>query len=136
MQVRRILESVLYVTDFEQAVQWYQRVLGAELHSLQPGRHAFFRVGSSMLLLFVAETSREPGEIPPHGADGEGHLAFATTHEQLADWKEHLIASGVTLELEFDWPNGARSIYFRDPSNNSLEFATDDLWLADVESAD
>lgn len=130
MQVQRILESVLYVSDLSAAIEWYQRVLGAELHSVQEGRHAFFRVGAEMLLLFVPESSKEiGGEVPAHGAVGEGHLAFATTHQELADWRQHLIEIGVPIETELDWPNGARSIYFRDPSHNSLEFATDDLWL-------
>ncbi len=39
-------------------------------------------------------------------------------------WKKH----GIAIEADFDWPNGAHSIYFRDPSGNSLEIAEPKLW--------
>ena len=129
MRVQRILESSLYVADLDAAVRWYQRVLGAELHTISPGEHAFFRIGDGMLLLFVAKASRDQsGEIPPHGCDGEGHLAFAITHEELSVWERQLDRAGVEIERVIDWPHGARSLYFRDPSHNSIELATDDLW--------
>jgi catechol 2,3-dioxygenase-like lactoylglutathione lyase family enzyme len=31
--------------------------------------------------------------------------------------------------VEFDWPNGAHSMYFRDPAGNSLEIAERALWF-------
>lgn len=43
-------------------------------------------------------------------------------------WRGHLEQSGVTIEADFRWPNGARSIYFRDPDGNSLEIAEPKLW--------
>ena len=132
MQVDRILESSLYVRDLEQAKTFYQTVLGAELDSEQQGRHAFFRIGRQMLLLFVANASRElDGDIPPHGADGAGHLAFSAPHKSLPAWEEQLARHGVTIEYRKQWSNGAISIYFRDPSGNSLELATPCLWFAD-----
>ena len=30
---------------------------------------------------------------------------------------------------DFQWPNGARSIYFRDPAGNSIEIAEPRLWF-------
>ncbi len=36
--------------------------------------------------------------------------------------------AGVAIEAEFAWPRGGRSIYFRDPSGNSLEFANPSIW--------
>ena len=35
---------------------------------------------------------------------------------------------GVTIEADFDWPDGGRSIYFRDPAGNCLEFAEPRIW--------
>jgi catechol 2,3-dioxygenase-like lactoylglutathione lyase family enzyme len=32
------------------------------------------------------------------------------------------------IEAEVEWPKGGRSIYFRDPSGNSLEFAESKIW--------
>jgi catechol 2,3-dioxygenase-like lactoylglutathione lyase family enzyme len=34
----------------------------------------------------------------------------------------------VEIEADFHWPAGGRSIYFRDPSGNSLEFAEPKIW--------
>ena len=39
-----------------------------------------------------------------------------------------LTAAGVAIEADFRWPNGARSIYVRDPAGNSVEFAEPRLW--------
>jgi catechol 2,3-dioxygenase-like lactoylglutathione lyase family enzyme len=39
-----------------------------------------------------------------------------------------LKAAGIALESTVTWPNGARSIYFRDPAGNSLECAEPRLW--------
>ena len=36
--------------------------------------------------------------------------------------------SGVAIETMIDWPHGRRSVYFRDPAGNSLEFATPRMW--------
>jgi len=41
--------------------------------------------------------------------------------------KEHLAAHGVEIEKEIDWGN-SRTIYFRDPSHNSVEIASPMLW--------
>ena len=46
-------------------------------------------------------------------------------------WMEaagRLEEAGVAIEADFRWPNGARSIYFRDPAGNSLEIAEPKLW--------
>ncbi|MCA1262638.1 VOC family protein, partial [Nitratireductor aquimarinus] len=66
--------------------------------------------------------------VPPHGARGQGHLCFAATAEEIARWKAHLEAAGIAIEADFEWPGGGRSIYFRDPSGNSLEFAEPRIW--------
>ena len=66
--------------------------------------------------------------VPPHGAIGQGHLCFAATAEEISDWKSHLKSRGITIEADFEWPNGGRSIYFRDPSGNSIEFAEPRIW--------
>ena len=35
---------------------------------------------------------------------------------------------GIAIEADFVWPGGGRSIYFRDPSGNSLEFGEPKIW--------
>ena len=129
MQVERVLETCLYVNDLGAAEQFYGRVLGLELRSRVAGRHVFFRCGEAMLLLFNPEaTARASGEVPAHGAHGPGHVAFAVTEARMVAWRAHLAENGVAIEAEITWPGGGRSIYFRDPSGNSLELATPQTW--------
>jgi len=55
-------------------------------------------------------------------------VAFAVPTDTLAAWKAHLQAHGIPIEAEIVWPNGARSLYVRDPAGNSVELATPSLW--------
>ena len=50
-------------------------------------------------------------------------MCFSQTREDLLAMRDHLIAKGIEIEAEFDWPNGARSIYFRDPLGHRIELA-------------
>jgi catechol 2,3-dioxygenase-like lactoylglutathione lyase family enzyme len=129
MRLAAILETCLYVDDLARAERFYQHVLGLELESRQEGRHAFFHCGQQMLLLFNPLACREPSDqFPSHGSFGPGHLAFAAPESQLAAWVERLNEHQVPIEKTIDWPGGGRSVYFRDPSGNSLELATPKIW--------
>jgi catechol 2,3-dioxygenase-like lactoylglutathione lyase family enzyme len=97
------------------------------------GRHAFFRCGQVIVLLFNAEATRIPSAnitlpVPVHGSTGAGHLCFRAEVSEIDTWKEKLEVAGVAIEADFEWPNGGRSIYFRDPSGNSLEFGEAKIW--------
>jgi catechol 2,3-dioxygenase-like lactoylglutathione lyase family enzyme len=59
---------------------------------------------------------------------GQGHLCFAADAGEIEAWKAALEARGIAIEADFEWPNGGRSIYFRDPSGNSIEFAEPRIW--------
>ena len=130
----RILETCLYASDLKAAKGFYRDILGLELVAEQKGRHAFFRCGDSMLLLFNPKATRtesgtEEIEAPTHGAEGEGHAAFAVEPEEIENWRAHLEDHGIEIEREIHWPNGAHSLYFRDSAQNSLELATPSLWF-------
>lgn len=132
-QVDHILEASLYVSDLQAAEVFYTEVLGLTFHSKLEGRHVFFRCGAQMVLLFNPEATADP-ELTPrglglHGARGPGHLAFGVTEDEIDVWRAHLERHGVEIEQEIDWGGRrGRSIYFRDPDGNSLEFATAALW--------
>lgn len=133
MRPAAILESALYAEDLGAAEAFYTGVMGLEVLAKVPGRHVFFRVGAGVLLIFDprATETAHPGArlpVPPHGARGPGHLCFAATRDEIARWRDRLAAAGIAIEAEFDWPNGARSLYFRDPAGNSLELAEPRLW--------
>ena len=53
---------------------------------------------------------------------------FAADAAALKAWHERLESAGIEIEADFEWPNGARSIYVRDPAGNSIEFAEPKLW--------
>ncbi|GAW35222.1 glyoxalase-like domain protein [Roseovarius sp. A-2] len=128
-----ILEAALYVDDLDAAEGFYGGVLGLARIVRVNARHVFYRVGGGVLLIFnPSETCKPPGNpglpVPPHGAQGPGHFCFAVEGTALDDWRARLDAAGVEIEADFHWPNGARSIYFRDPAGNSLEMAEPRLW--------
>ncbi|MCF6121098.1 VOC family protein [Mesorhizobium muleiense] len=129
-----ILESALYVTDLDAAEKFYTDVLGLDLLGKVEGRHLFFRCGDGVLLIFNAEATKVPPapdaklKVPPHGTVGDGHLCFAASADEIVRWRAHLERKKIAIESEFEWPQGGRSIYIRDPSGNSIEFAEPRIW--------
>ena len=130
-----ILETALYVDDLVTARAFYGDVLRLDLLTEVEGRHIFYRLGQGMLLLFdpiatVEGPAAPPApQVPPHGATGPGHVCFAVARDDLPQWRAALVREGVKIEAEVDWPNGAKSLYFRDPAGNSLEMAEPGLWF-------
>ncbi|MFV0358851.1 VOC family protein [Tropicimonas sp.] len=128
-----VLESSVYVDDLDAAEGFYGGVLGLERRVRVDGRHAFFRCGRGMVLTFIPEASRLPARagslpVPIHGATGPGHICFAMRKEAMPRLRARLSGAGVAIEADFRWPNGARSIYVRDPAGNSVEFAEPGIW--------
>lgn len=128
-----ILETALYVDDLDAAERFYVDVLGLQVYGRVSGRHVFFQCGSQMLLLFNPATTSVPSSslrlpVPVHGASGEGHVCFRADAAEIERWKAHLDARGIAIEADFVWPSGGRSIYFRDPAGNSVEFAEPRIW--------
>ncbi|PQO23690.1 glyoxalase/bleomycin resistance/extradiol dioxygenase family protein [Rhodobacteraceae bacterium WD3A24] len=131
--ISHILEAALYAEDLDVAEDFYGRILGLEQISRVGARHAFFRLGAGVVLIFnPGETVKPPSNprlpVPPHGAHGPGHICLAADAQALVEWRARLEAEGVEIEADFAWPNGARSIYFRDPAGNSIELAEPRLW--------
>ena len=129
-----ILETVLYARDLGAVEDFYRRALGLEPFAKAEGRQVFYRVGDQMLIIFnPLVTSKPPAEdaelpVPPHGADGEGHVCFRASAAEITAWRKHLERLKIHIEADFEWPDGGRSIYFRDPAGNCLEFAEARIW--------
>lgn len=132
------LESALYADDLAAATGFWAGVMGLDAFQTVPGRHVFFRVCNSprpqVLLVFRADATEVPSApdarlpVPPHGARGPGHFCLAVAPEALDAWRSHLARHGIAIEADFRWPNGARSIYLRDPAGNSVELADPAIW--------
>jgi len=135
MRPREVLETCVSAADLEAAERFYADALGLEVISRVAGRHVFFRCGAGVFLVFNPEKTVEGGNVPPHGAHGPGHMAFAVGRDELAGWRGRLAERGVAVEREVAWPRGGRSLYLRDPAGNSIELATPDIWGIDEETA-
>ena len=133
MQPEGILETVLYAPDLAATEAFYSDILGLVPFQKQYDRQLFYRCGNQVLLMFNAEATRHPPKpgarpVPPHGMTGEGHICFRASASEIDVWKAHLEAKGIAIESDFVWPSGGRSIYFRDPAGNCLEFAEPKIW--------
>jgi catechol 2,3-dioxygenase-like lactoylglutathione lyase family enzyme len=133
MKPAGILETVLYARDLGATETFYRDVLGLEPFQSVAGRHLFYRCGDQVLLIFnPAATEIPPAPdalpVPPHGARGPGHICFRASAAEIDGWVQRLTAKGVPIEADFEWPRGGRSIYFRDPAGNCLEFAEPRIW--------
>ena len=128
VQLRRILETSLYADDLDQAEAFYKSVLGLNLFAKEAGRHLFFKLGDQMLLIFNPAKTIEESGVAPHGASGPGHIGFAVPLSELDQWRLLLQERGIQIEKDAAWPKGGRSLYFRDPAGNCLEFASPLVW--------
>lgn len=134
LQPSAVLETVLYAKDLDAAETFYRDVLHLEPMAKQPGRQLFYRLANQMLLIFNPDVTVIPPPpdaalpVPPHGMTGEGHVCFRATAAEIEDWRAHLEACNIAIEADFEWPAGGRSIYFRDPAGNAIEFAEARIW--------
>lgn len=124
-----LMESALYVKDLHEAIAFYRDVIGLPVITIFPdGDGAALEAGPSVLLLFRAEESRKGKILPPHGAEGAGHLAFRVEPADVAAWRDYLRDRNITIEREFRFGDHPPSLYFRDPDGNLLEIAVDAIW--------
>jgi catechol 2,3-dioxygenase-like lactoylglutathione lyase family enzyme len=128
-----VLETVVYATDLAATEAFYRDVLGLVPFSSAPDRQLFYRCGNQVLLIFNPDATSVPPKagalpVPPHGAHGPGHICFRAAADEIDQWVTHLRGKGVAIEADFEWPAGGRSIYFRDPAGNCLEFAEPKIW--------
>ena len=133
MKPAGILETVLYAKDLDATEAFYRDVLGLEPFAKAAGRHLFYRCGGQVVLIFNPQATRVPPApealpVPPHGAEGPGHVCFRASAAELDAWVGRLAAKGIAIEADFEWPRGGRSIYFRDPAGNCLEIAEPRIW--------
>jgi len=129
MRLGQLSEAAIYASDLDAAERFYHDVLGLEIISRMENRGIAFRCGETVLLVFDPERTRVPDAgVPTHGASGEGHIAFVIEDSELDLWRARLMSFGVAIEPEVAWPSGGRSLYFRDPARNVVEFAPPTLW--------
>ena len=128
MEYTQIKETCLYVESLEKIREFYSNVLSMPVISYKEGRHVFFRVGSSVLLCFIAEVTKAEKNLPPHFGNGNQHIAFEVPASTYQDAKATLTEKGVQITHEQEWPHSRYSFYFNDPEGNVLEIVVPGIW--------
>jgi catechol-2,3-dioxygenase len=124
--VRRLNHAVLFVSELDRAIDFYQRVLGMTVIAREPRANAaFLRAAGSDnhhdLGLFGLGSA---ASRPPRGHVGLYHLAWQVdTIDDLVAARDVLLASGV---LRGESSHGAtKSLYGADPDGNEFEI----MWM-------
>ena len=137
VRLRGVLEACVYSRDLDAAQKFYVDVLGLEPFAREAGRFVFFHAGPSNVFLVFnpassSDTAHRPAvngvHIPPHGAEGSSHVAFAVADVEIDTWRTRFANAGIDVEAEVTWPRGGRSLYVRDPAGNSVELASPRIW--------
>ena len=128
-----IKESCLTIADVDRSERFYCELFDLTVIEGDARFRALNVADSHVLLLFARGQTEHPvelpgGVIPPHGASGQSHLAFAISDADLEAWKTRLEQRGVVIESIVTWPRGGTSLYFRDPDDHLLELITPGVW--------
>lgn len=129
MTFLKIKETCLYVRDLERVKNFYEHILGLPVISYLPGKHLFFKAGSSVLLIFNPDDSSQKQSPPPHYARGIQHFAFEVAENEYEHVKKEIVQRGIRIKEIVKWPRGGESFYFEDPAGNLLEIVPDkNIW--------
>lgn len=126
MNVTQVKEVCLYVDDLYKAECFYHDLLQFPVISKVLGRHIFFRVGTTVLLCFIPDVTKQENTLPPHWAYGQQHIAFEV--DDYPTCKMELVSAGIRITHTQDWPNNKESAYFDDPFGHVLEIVPKGLW--------
>ena len=117
---------VFLVTDLEQAIAFYNQVLGCQAGYSYPdlGMEQVW-CGPSLIVLWDITHPGAASAVPPvEGGRNVDHLCIATGPVDQSVLRAHLVGHGVTIEREAVH-GGARglghSFYFNDPFGNKIE---------------
>ncbi len=129
MNFIKIKETCLYVQNLEQVRTFYEQKLGLPIISYLPGKHLFYKVGSSVLLMFNPDDSSQKQHPPAHFARGKQHFALEVASSDYETVKQEFLRKGITITDVVKWPLGGESFYFEDPAGNVVEIVPDkDIW--------
>ncbi len=127
MQFTKIKETSLYVEELDRTESFYKDKLDLEVISKVEGRHIFFKAGSSVLLCFIADTTKNDKKVS-HFGKGEMHIAFEVPQDDYETAKSWIQSKGIAIEHEQKWSDDFFSFYFRDPDGHSLEIVPTGMW--------
>ncbi len=113
--------------------EFYVDKLSLEFVSEQRDRHVFLKTDKNMLLIFNPEVTSIRVKESVHGAmtpPSMINMALEVEPEDYEKAKEVLEENNIQVEKEITWENDikSKSIYFRDPAGNLVEFITRRHW--------
>lgn len=124
--VRRLNHAVLFVSELERAVEFYQHVFGMTVIAREPRANAaFLRASCSVNHHDLGLFGLGPGASRPSGGQiGLYHLAWQVdTIDDLVTARQDLLASGA---FRGESSHGAtKSLYGADPDGNEFEI----MWM-------
>ena len=127
--IRGIDHLVLRVTDLEQALHFYQNILGLSVERELPREVGLvqLRAGSALIDLVPldSELGRKGGGRPQSDGQNMDHFCLDVDPFDETLIRQHLEANGIACEETSLRRYGARgygpSIYIRDPDGNTVE---------------
>lgn len=122
-----IKEIGIYLEDLDSAEKFYEKIFGLKPFAKRDGRHVFYNINNTLLLIFNPKATLEEHSLPPHGARGSGHIAFEIEPDDVNAWRKQLKECNVEILQEASF-GGGTSLYFHDPGNNLLELITAGSW--------
>lgn len=128
-----IVETALYVSDVERSRDFYVKVFGFEPLGGNERIQPLAVAPGQVLIFFKSGATTNPipiggGFIPAHDGGGEQHFAFGIQPDAYDRWKSFLEGLDIEIESEVCWPQGGRSLYFRDPDRLVVELVTRGVW--------
>jgi catechol 2,3-dioxygenase-like lactoylglutathione lyase family enzyme len=128
MPITQVKEVALYVKDLQKSKTFYHGLLGFPVIGMVENRHIFFRVGSTVLLCFIAESTKHDTVLPPHFGYGQQHIAFEVPPSEYESWKDKITQLGIKIIHEHQWSEGVKSFYFKDEDEHILEIIPEKMW--------
>jgi len=131
VKVHALDHLVINVADVARSAEWYQRILGMEVKTFDPGEGKALRTslvfGNQKINVRPKDADKVDWFTADHETAGSDDLCFLTsnTPEQVV---AHLQACGVAIEEGPVDKQGARgtlrSVYCRDPDGSLIEISS------------
>jgi len=128
MDFTQIKETCLYIDDLDKAEEFYHGFLQLPIISKVDHRHIFFRCGTSVLLCFIPEITKNEENLPPHWAEGKQHIAFEVKKQDYEKALGRFKDKEIKITHVQKWKEDRESFYFEDPFGHVLEIIQDGIW--------